>query len=138
MNAKQKWLAVLGAFVVIWASDFLIHHLWLGDFYRAHAHWWRPEAEMASLMHVMFLAQLILAWLLVLVYARGYEADKAGLAQGIRFGLLMGVLLMGPSSLMHLVVYPYPSFLIGSWFLGGLMQLILAGAVVGALYKPAK
>jgi len=136
MNLKRRLVPTLGAFVVIWATEFFVHHVCLSEFYKAHAEWWRPEAEMKSLLPLMFLAQVLLAYLLTTVYAKGYEANKPGLAQGLRFGLLIGLLLMAPTSLVKFVVYPYPESLILTWFLGGLVEVMLAGAVIGALYRP--
>ena len=93
---------------------------------------------MQAMMPLMFLAQLFSAALLSLVYAKGYEAKKAGVPQGVRFGLLIGALLVVPNSLMSHVIYPYPSSLILSWLVGGMSEVILAGAVIGLLYQPAK
>ena len=138
MSLRQRFVPVIGSFVVIWVADFVIHHVWLGGFYKAHAAWWRPEAEMTSMLPLMVLAQFLLAWLMTVVYEKGYEAGKPGLAQGVRFGLLIGLLLAGPANLLHLVVYPYPASLIASWLIGGLIQITLAGLVIGALYQPEK
>lgn len=138
MNLKRLALAVLGAFATIFAVECVIHHGLLSDFYKAHASWWRPEAEMKAMMPFLLAAQVSLASLLVLVYAKGYEAGKGALGQGIRFGLLMGLLLMLPSSLMDFVIYPYPPSLISTWLIGGMIELTLAGAVIGLVYKPAK
>jgi len=138
MNLKKGWLAVVGAFAVIFAVEFVIHQLWLGPFYKAHAEWWRPEAQMQLLMHLMLLAQLAMAVLLTIVYTKGYEVGKGGVAQGARFGLLIGLLLLLPNSLMYYCIYPYPVSLLISWFIGGLIEVTLAGMVIGAIYKPAK
>ena len=138
MNFKRWIVATVGAFVAIFASDFVIHHLWLSGFYHAHAQWWRPEAEMKSFMPFMLLSQVSMAALLAVVYAQGYEKGKGSLSQGARFGLLIGLLLLLPNSLMTYCIYPYPVSLIQSWFLGGLAELTLAGIVIGALYKPTK
>ncbi len=138
MNLKKGLVAMVGAFVVIFATEFVIHHVWLGPFYKAHAQWWRPEADMQSMMHLMLLAQLAMAMLLTIVYTKGYETGKDGVAQGARFGLLIGLLLLLPNSLMYYCIYPYPMSLIVSWFVGGLIELTLAGAVIGMIYKPAK
>ena len=136
MSWKRRLLATLGAFVAIFAMEFVIHHVWLSDFYKAHAEWWRPEAEMKSMLHLMWLAQIVLAALLTTVYAKGYEVGKGSLAQGARFGFLIGLLLMLPSSLVDYVVYPYPVSLVASWFVGGVAEITLAGVVIGALYRP--
>ncbi|OGX28544.1 MAG: hypothetical protein A3B78_02980 [Omnitrophica WOR_2 bacterium RIFCSPHIGHO2_02_FULL_67_20] len=138
MNLKAWAKATLGAFVAIFAAEFLIHHVWLGGFYKAHAVWWRPAAQMGPMMPLMFAAQLVLAALLTVVYAKGYEPGKGGAGQGFRFGVLIGLLLMLPCSLMNAVIYPYPMSLIVNWLVGGLAEIALAGAVIGALYKPGK
>ena len=138
MDTKSWLRAAIGAFAVVVATDFLVHHMWLGDFYRTHAGWWRPEAEMSSMMPLMLLAQMAFAALLALVYTRGYERKKEGMAQGLRFGILMGLFVAIPHSLMTYVIYPYPEPLVWSWFMGCLLKTVLAGVAIGALYKPAK
>lgn len=139
MNLKQWARATVGAFAAIFASEFVIHHVWLGEFYRAHAHWWRPEAEMQALMRFMLLGQFFLAALLALVYTKGYEKKKkGGVEQGVRFGVLIGALLVVPNTLVYYCIYPYPASLLLSWLAGGMAEITLAGAVIGALYKPTK
>ena len=138
MRLKQYLLAWVGAFSVIVVGDTLIHRIWLGSFYQATAAWWRPAAQMQSLMHVMLLAQLTLAILLTFIYAKGYEPRKGTLWQGFRYGVLMGLLLAVPQNLMNAFVYPYPPTLIISWIAGTLLEVTVAGMVIGLLYKPAK
>ena len=138
MNWGRVALAAVGAFATIFAMECVIHHGILGEFYKAHAGWWRPEAEMKAMMPIMLAAQVLLAALLVVVYGKGYEANKGGVGQGVRFGLLIGMLLMLPTSLVNFVVYPYPASLISTWLIGGMIELTLVGAVIGLLYKPLK
>ncbi|MBI3312086.1 MAG: hypothetical protein HYZ88_00980 [Candidatus Omnitrophica bacterium] len=138
MSLKRWAVATLGAFVVITGADFVIHEVWLGAFYRAHPTWWRPAAEMNALMGCLFTSHFILAALLTLVYAKGYERGKGGIGQGVRFGVLMGLLLFLPKMLMLHVVYPYPASLLASWTIGGLLEITLASTVIGLLYHPAK
>ena len=136
---QATWLqATVGGFVVLAASDFIIHQVWLGDFYRAHVGWWRPEAEMQPLMPFLFASNVVLAGLLAGIYSKGYEAGKGGVGQGFRFGVLMGLALYLPKVLMSYVVYPYPVSLLANWFMGGILEVTLAGMVIGALYKPKK
>ena len=135
MNAKRWLLASLAAFAAVFVLEFVIHHQWLGSFYHAHAEWWRPEAEMKGLMPFMLLAQLSFAALLALVYATGYERGKGGLGQGIRFGLLLGLLLSLPMQLLNHVIYPYPPSLLVSWFIGGMVETVLAGLAIGVVYR---
>ena len=138
MDTKSWLRATIGAFVAVFATDYVVHQIWLGEFYHAHAGWWRPESEMQSMRPLMLLAQLSFAALLALIYTRGYERKKEGVAQGLRFGILMSLFVAIPHSLMTHVVYPYPEPLIWSWFMGCLLKTVLAGVTIGALYKPAK
>lgn len=136
MNVRRWGLAVLGAFGVLVIGDYLIHEVWLGEFYRQTASWWRPAADMKALMTLMLAGQFTLAALLTLIYAKGYEAGKGALAQGFRFGVLMGLLLHLPKSFMTMFVYPYPVSLVLNWFLGGLLVTTVAGLIIGKLYVP--
>ena len=53
MNPKSLLITILVAFVTVFATDFLIHQLWLGSTYKATASLWRPEAEMMAKMPSM-------------------------------------------------------------------------------------
>ena len=138
IDLKRWVMAAIGAFGVIFVGDYVIHNLWLGGFYRAHASWWRAPQEMQALMGVLILSELTLAALLALVYAKGYESGRGAAGQGLRFGFLMGVLLYVPGVLMKHFVYPYPALLLLNWMLGGLIEITVAGTVIGFLYKPEK
>ena len=138
MRLRQYLLAWISAFAVLIVGGTLIHHIWLGPFYQATAAWWRPADQMRSLTHLMFLSQLSLAMLLTFIYAKGYEAGRGALWQGFRFGVLMGLLLAVPANLMKLFAYPYPPELIIRWIFGTLVEVTIAGMVIGLLYKPGK
>jgi len=138
MDLKRFVLAAVGAFALIVLCDVVIHHVWLGEVYRANAQWWRPAEEMQSMMGLMYLSEVLLALLLAFIYTKGYEVGKGSLGQGFRFGVLMGLLLALPSSLMKAFVYPYPSSLILSWMVGTFVEITVAGLMIGYIYKPAK
>jgi len=138
MSFKRWLLATIGAFIVLMAGDYVIHQLWLGDVYRAHPTWWRPAEQMAASVNLLLTSELVLAMLLALVYTKGYQAGAGGIWQGFRFGVLIGLLLFLPSSLMDLFVYPYPVTLVASWMAGGVVEVTLAGMVIGSIYKPGK
>jgi hypothetical protein len=135
----RKWLiSALGAFIVIFVSDMLIHGVWLNEFYRVHSAWWLPVGQMQARIGFMVAGEMALALLMVLIYRQGHEAGKDNLFQGLRFGFLIGLLINLPSSLMLYDIYPYPASLLVAWFVGGVAELTFAGGVIGLLYKPAK
>jgi len=85
----------------------------------------------------MWLGYLIFAPVFVLIYSKGYEANKGGLPQGIRFGLITGMLLSASQSLGWYVVLPIPGVLAFWWFVTGMVEAVAAGAAVGVIYRQA-
>ena len=138
LNFKRWFLATVGGFIVIVAGDFLVHNVWLTGFYQAHPMWWRSPAAIQTNLHFMLVGQLLLATLLVLVYAQGYEAKRGTASQGFRFGMLMSILLSIPHNLIVFAVYPYPLWLILRWVIGELLTVSAACTVIGYFYRPAE
>jgi len=86
MNIKRLLLAILVAFIFIFATDFLIHAVWLMPDYNATKELWRPEAEMNARFPWMLTAQLLVAIAFVIIWARGFAArGSTGLACGYGF-----------------------------------------------------
>ena len=61
MNPKRLIIAIVIVFIAIFATDFLIHGVWLKSDYAASASLWRPESEMQKLMGWLRLGQLLAA-----------------------------------------------------------------------------
>jgi len=135
MKKEQAfWIAVLAGFVVLAACDILIHQVWLGKTYQELSHFWRPEAEMKERMWLIFLSEFALAFLLSVIFPLGHE-KKPPVEEGIRFGILMGLLIYLPSILMKHYVYPYPASLLVKWFVAGVAEITLAGTVISLAYQ---
>lgn len=134
---KTFWIAVLAGFVVLAACDVLIHQVWLGKTYQELAAFWRPAAEMKEKMWLVFLSEFSLAFLLAVIFPLGHE-KKPPVAEGIRFGLLMGLLIYLPAMLMKHYVYPYPTTLLAKWFVAGVAELTLTGTVISLAYSKRK
>lgn len=132
MNMKRLVFAVVVGWVAIFASDFLIHDLWLSPVYEATKALWRPETEMHTHICWMFFAQFLIATTFVIVWAKGFAGRSIGTAIG--FGLLMGV-FQQTWAIILFVVLPMPAELALKWFLAGLMQAVLLGIVTSLTYK---
>ena len=89
MNIKRLVLAILAGWVVIFATGFLIHHFWLGRITKRPKSIWRPEDEMQTRIHWMFIAQFLGVATFVIVWAKGFAGRSVG--TGVVFGLLMGL-----------------------------------------------
>lgn len=137
MNQKRLALASLAVFVVFFVVDGVVNNLLLADLYKQTASVWRPESEIQGNMWLMWLGTLILAPLFVLIYTKGYEANKPGFGQGVRYGLIVGVLLSAPQCLVWYAVLPIPAVLAVWWFAAGMAESVAAGAATGMIYRPA-
>ena len=137
MNTKRLALASLAVFVVFFVVDGVVNNVLLADLYKQTASVWRPESEIQGNMWLMWLGTLILAPLFVLIYTKGYEANKPGLGQGVRFGLIVGVLLSAPQCLVWYAVLPIPATLAVWWFMTGMVESVAAGVAAGLIYRPA-
>jgi hypothetical protein len=70
------------------------------------------------------------------IYAKGYEG-KSGLGEGLRFGLLIGLLEAGYFSIATSAVMNYGYKLAAIFAIANIPEWLLVGAVVGMLYRPA-
>ena len=132
---KRFLKASIAAFVTISVLEFVIHGYFLKDLYRETMSIWRPEPEMKSMMGLMWLGYLIFAPLFVFIYSRGYETGKSKLAQGLRYGFWIGLLMGAMPTLIWYVVLPIPQALAISWFTFGVIESLVVGAVVGLTYQ---
>ena len=137
MNTKRMALASLAVSGVFFIVDGVVNTVLLADLYKQTASVWRPESEIASNMWLMWLGTLILAPLFVLIYAKGYEANTPSLGQGVRYGLIVGILIFAPQCLAWYAVLPIPAVLPVWWFVAGMVESVAAGAATALVYRPA-
>lgn len=128
---KRTILTVVVVFVCWAVLDFILHGVLLRPTYEATANLWRPVDQMK--MPLMYLATVIFSTCFVVIYAQ--MIGKKSLAAGIRFGFLFGLasgISMGFGSYSMM---PIPLSLAWSWFIGTWIELIVAGAITGAMIR---
>ncbi|MGH9967390.1 MAG: hypothetical protein ACREBG_06100 [Pyrinomonadaceae bacterium] len=133
MNVKKLVLTIIVVFVVAYLAGFLIHAILLRPDYMAVKELYRPEG--GEMMLWIILAYLSFAVGSVLVYAKGVE-NKPWLGQGVRFGLLMWLVLAVPSFFIAYAVQPVPMTLMVKQVLFEGVDKILLGIITAALYRP--
>lgn len=131
MNKVRLILTIVVVFLVANFSGFFIHAIWLKQDYMPIAQHYRPEGQEKMLFIV--LAYLSFAIGSVLVYARGVE-DKPILMQGVRFGLLIFLILTIPSFFIAYAVQPVPAVLMSKQVLAELVDKILLGVITALVY----
>ncbi|HFD11452.1 MAG TPA: hypothetical protein ENJ32_03120 [Crenotrichaceae bacterium] len=130
MLKKVIW-AVIAVFITWSLLDFLIHGLFLKSTYQATANLWRPEDEMK--MGLMSFITFIFSLCFVAIYA--YLIHPKSLSTGIRYGLILGFATGVSMGLGSYCYMPIPLSLAISWFAGSLIELSIAGVIVGFLVK---
>lgn len=134
MNAKKYLIASIVVFVVYSALAYVIHQVLLREDYQSIQHVIRPFADLSARTPLVYLGNLIFALAFCLIYAKGYEAGKNWMGQGIRYGLMVGTLL-APLALTVYVVYPVPGALAVKWVVYGYFQVLVSALVAASIYQ---
>jgi len=136
MNWKRLWLTALVVFIVAWITNILIHGPILGGFYGRPdvVAAFRTEAQMNQYMWVMIITGAIFSFFFAYIFAKGYEGK--GMAEGIRYGIIIGLFYCYVTSFDQFVIYPIPYGLAWLWVITGLIQSIILGIVAALIYKP--
>src|SRR5947208_901695 len=134
MNTKRLLVAFLAVFVVVFFYDWGFHGYILRDAYIQSASLWRPETEMMRYFGWLVLGQFLLSVMFCLIYANRYT-EPGGVGPGIGYGLMAALLLSAPTLITY-AVQPMPLNIIGAWFIGETIKLMIAGAILGAIYRP--
>jgi len=122
-------LAILLAWMML---DTLLHGWLLRSTYEASASLWRPMDQVSTPLVLAVTVVLIVCF--VLIY--GLFVQPKSLLTGLRFGALLGLAMGVASGFGTYIHMPIPLILAWSWFLGGWLKAVVAGAIVGLLMKP--
>ena len=134
LNAKRFIIAVIAVFVSFQILDFIIHFIILGPTYQDYKDLWRPD--MMSKLWIMYISSFILSFLFIYIFAKGYEGR--GLAEGIRYGIIIGLLIYAVGALNQYAVYPISFSLAVKWFVYGMIEFIICGIVAAWIYRAKK
>jgi hypothetical protein len=135
MNIKRFLLAMAAAYAITYASDFLVHGIWLHPDYVAAKSLWRPSEEMRSYQPWVYMARIISVTTFVLVWAIGFAGR--GIAIGAVFGLLMGM-SQHVWAIVNYIAMPVPGALAAKWFVGGVAEAVVLGIVTALIFKAAR
>lgn len=132
---KQKIGAIVIGYVIQLGGLFLIHSIWLKQDYVASANLWRSQEAAVSRIWAMLLAVFIYVVGAVWIYARGVES-KPWIGQGIRFGILLALVVVVYSSLSAWVIMPISHLLVVKWMIGETLLSVVFALAVAAICQP--
>src|SRR5215831_4939764 len=105
MNYRRIVAAGVTAWVLSIPLGACIHHGILGKVYAADAAAFRPDAEVVRRLPIGYGVQLVGFLAAALIYAR-LSSRRRGVVEGIRFGLLIGLLLISFAVVWNYVTQP--------------------------------
>jgi hypothetical protein len=133
MNWKRFFLAFIAAFVFMFCWGWFYNGALLKDVLAEAQNLFRPREEMMGLFHWIIVGQAGLALSFVMIYASGFAGG--GIAAGVRLGIMLEILAISYRCAIY-ATQPFPANLLVSISIGGFIEMIVTGVIVGAIYKP--
>ena len=131
---KRFIIAFIAAYIFIFFWGWLLNGVFLKDVYAQTPNLWRSQSEMMSLFHWIIIGQALVVFAFVMIYASGFAGG--GVIAGICLGILLEIAAIGMRMGIY-AVQPFPGKMIVYGCISGLIEMIIVGAIVGAIYKPA-
>ena len=133
MNFGRLSTAALVSLLAHLALSALVWGTVLPDLFRQNAALLRAPADMNLV--VGYGGSLIGFFVFAYAYAKGYEGGT-GVVEGLRYGVLVGLLLAAFSGVWAYVMMPIPAAFAGAVIVDGIVEMAIYGAIVGAIYRP--
>lgn len=135
MNLSRVALAGFAAWVVFCIVGFVAHAVLMEDLYAAHSAFMRPTADANARLPLAFAAALIGFFAFAYAYAKGYEGGT-GIQEGLRFGVLVGVMLIAFVLVWDYMAYPLSRTFLLALVIDYIVEFAIYGTVVGMVYRP--
>ena len=131
---KRFILAFIPAFIFIFLWGWFYNGVLLKDVFAEAQSLFRPREEMMGLFHWIIIGQAGLTLSFVMIYASGFAGG--GIAAGVRLGIMLEILAISARCAIY-ATQPFSSKLLVLVSIGGFIEMIVTGVIVGAIYKPA-
>ena len=135
MNISRVALAAVAAWIVDAVYGFVVYGNLLKSQFARYPAIYRPDDSAMAFMPFLFGGILVAMFAAAYIYAKGYEGGS-GVMEGLRFGVCIGFLIVGYDGIVNYAVMNIGRRLAGSMAIAGLVEWIIAGVVIGLIYKP--
>ena len=136
MNHTRLAVAAVVTWAVSLVVGFVVNDFLLAGVYAPNQAVLRPEADMTGKLPIGFVFLLLGFFAFAYMYAKGYEGGS-GIMEGLRFGLCAGILVTGFGLIWQYVLFPITGTMAVVSIVDSILEFVLYGAIVGAIYKPA-
>jgi len=133
MNWKRFFIAFVVAFVFMFFWGWLYNGVLLKDVLAQAQSLFRPREEIMGLFHWIVIGDAGLALSFVMIYASAFAGG--GIAAGVRLGIMLEILAVSARCAIY-ATQPFPAKLLVLASIGGFIEMIGTGVLVGGIYKP--
>lgn len=137
MNYGRLVAAALAGTVVDAVYGFLVYGMLLAGEFGRYPNVYRPSDAPPAFLMCMFAGIFVAILFAVVIYSKGIES-KGGAAEGMRFGALLGVFVGALFSSISYGTMNIGRKLATMMAVAGLIEWILVGTVIGAVYRVAR
>lgn len=132
----QRFLVtVVVVAIAYFVMDMFFHHIVLGSLYQENLSFWRAMPDMMAKRCVAYAGYILFAFFFVCIFSKGFEKEKCRQTQGLKFGLLIGLLYWGTALLICYPFFPWPDKLYLAWFGIGMVECVILGFISGLMVK---
>src|SRR5918995_907147 len=135
MNFARVAAAAATAWVVSIPVGYVVNEILLKDLFTANAAAYRPDEALMGNLPIGFAFMLVGFFAFAYAYAKGYEGSS-GAQEGLRFGVLVGILICCFRIIWDHMVWPVSLQLTAAWMIEYIVEFAIYGIIVGAIYKP--
>ena len=135
MNMSRVAAAAVVAWVVDGLYGFVVYGKALESEFNRYPGVFRSTQTVMGNMPLMFAGLLIAFFALAYIFAKGHEGGN-GVAEGVRFGIVLGVFMFGMISIGNYCVLNIGRKIAAEMAVAGFVESIVIGAVLGAVYQP--
>ena len=134
MNLPRVTLAAVVAWGAYVPIGWLAHGVLLTDLHAAQA---SARGEVATNVSLGFGVALAGFFAFGYTYAKGYERGQ-GVHEGIRFGVLVVLMLIAFAGVWSYVVFQFSGRLAAALAIDYVVEFAIYGMIVGAIYRPVQ
>lgn len=135
MNYGRLVLAAVVGLIVEVGYGFVVYGMLLAGVFAKYPALYRSAESGPGYLPLMFAGLFVAILAAAMMYAKGYEGGS-GAAEGVRFGLLLGVFVAFAFAGVNYGVLNIGRRLALYTALAGLVEWTLIGAAIGLVYKP--
>ena len=137
MNYARLVLAAVAATVFDALYGFLVYGMLMAPEFARYPGVFRSAEDGMAFLPLMFAGLLIAILAAAIIYAKGYEGGS-GVAEGTRFGFLLGVFVVFAFAAVNYAVLNIGRKLAVMTAAAGFVEWLVIGMIIGLVYKRAK